>query len=82
VITPVVAALGADDALYRPNPTEVAAMFEAPLALFVDRAAAEFLGEREWRGTKYTLRAYPFGEHRIWGATARILEGLVDALTA
>jgi 8-oxo-dGTP pyrophosphatase MutT (NUDIX family) len=80
VITPVIALLGAGPVVYRPSPREVAVMFEAPLELFVDRDAAELIGEREWRGNRYILRAYHFGEHRIWGATARILEGLIDAI--
>jgi 8-oxo-dGTP pyrophosphatase MutT (NUDIX family) len=80
VITPVVATLGAEPVHYVPSPREVAQMFEAPLHLFVDRSAAEDLGEREWEGMRYQLRAYQFGEHRIWGATARILEGLIDVI--
>jgi 8-oxo-dGTP pyrophosphatase MutT (NUDIX family) len=80
VITPVVCALGAVPVEYAPSPREVAAMFEAPLQLFVDGAAAELIGEREWRGARYTLRAYLHDQHRIWGATARILEGLMDVL--
>jgi len=82
VITPVVAALGADPVVYRPDPREVAAMFEAPLSIFTDRAAAEDLGERNWRGVTYRMRAYRFNEHRVWGATARILDGVVDVIAA
>jgi hypothetical protein len=29
---------------------------------------------------RYHLRSYPYGEHRIWGATARVLDGLFEAL--
>ena len=82
VITPVVAALGADPVVYRPDPREVAAMFEAPLSIFTDRAAAEDLGERNWRGVTYRMRAYRFNEHRVWGATARILDAVVDVIAA
>ena len=81
VITPAVAALsGAAD--YRPNPHEVSAVFEAPLHTFADPSQAEDMGEREHRGTRYRLRAYRFGEHRIWGATARVLESLHEVLRA
>ena len=76
-ITPVVAELD-PSIVFAPNPREVAAWFWAPLALFFDRGAAEFLGAREWNGVLYTLRAYRYGEHRIWGATARILEAVVE----
>lgn len=79
VITPAVAELvGPTD--YRPNPAEVAALFEAPLAAFADAASAEDMGVREHDGVRYHLRAYPYGEHRIWGATARVLDSLFEAL--
>lgn len=75
LITPVVAALGGD-VPFVPNPAEVAAWFEAPLAVFADPARAEIIGDREWRGQRYQLRAYLHEERRIWGATARIMEDL------
>lgn len=78
VITPVVGRLHGS-AGYQPNPAEVAEVFEAPLGAFADRSAAEDLGEREHRGIRYRLRAYRIGRHRIWGATARILESLIEA---
>lgn len=80
VITPVVAELAAHPVDYRPNPAEVSAVFEAPLATFADQATAEDMGEREHWGIKYRLHAYRFGEHRIWGATARVLEALHELL--
>jgi len=79
-ITPVVARLDARDLAYVPDRREVAGWFEAPLALFRDRAAAEDLGTRTWQGVSYSLRAYRHGEHRIWGATARVLEAIVELL--
>jgi len=79
-ITPVVAHLDARDLAYVPDRREVAGWFEVPLALFRDRAAAEDLGTRTWHGVSYTLRAYHHGEHRIWGATARVLEAIVELL--
>lgn len=79
VITPAVAEL-VGPADYRPNPAEVAAVFEAPLAAFADPALAEDMGVREHNGVRYHLRSYPYGEHRIWGATARVLDGLFEAL--
>ena len=81
VITPVVAEL-VDAVDYRPSPDEVSAVFEAPLDIFADPATAEDMGEREHWGIKYRLHAYRFGEHRIWGATARVLEALHELLLA
>lgn len=79
IITPVVAELDPGAALAS-DPREVADWFEASLDPFFDRASAESLGEREWQGVRYHLRAYRHGEHRIWGATARIMEAVVDLL--
>lgn len=79
VITPVVAEL-VEAIDYRPSPAEVSAVFEAPLDTFADQATAEDMGEREHWGIKYRLHAYRFGEHRIWGATARVLEALHELL--
>jgi hypothetical protein len=81
VITPVVGVL-TSPCDYQPNPHEVAQVFEAPLATFADRDAAEDMGERENWGVRYRLRAYPYQSHRIWGATARVLESLFDVLAA
>lgn len=77
IITPVVAELS-PSAVLRPDPREVAGWFEAPIDVFFDREAAESLGEREWQGVRYHLRAYHHLDHRIWGATARIMESLID----
>lgn len=79
IITPVVAEL-VGPCEYRPSPDEVSAVFEAPLAAFADPSTAEDMGEREAWGIRYQLRAYRHGEHRIWGATARVLEGLHEIL--
>lgn len=75
LITPVVCVL-AGDVPFVPNPAEVAAWFEAPLDAFADPARAEIIGDREWRGNRYTLKAYLHEDRRIWGATARIMEDL------
>jgi 8-oxo-dGTP pyrophosphatase MutT (NUDIX family) len=76
-ITPVVAELDAVHPI-APNPREVASWFWVPLARFYDRADVELLGTRTWRGRAWTMRAYPYAGHRIWGATARILEAVVE----
>jgi hypothetical protein len=80
VITPVVARLDAAGLEYRPDPHEVAAWFEAPLAVFADRAGAIDLGPRTHDGVTYRLRGYQVGTHRVWGATAGVMEQIVDLL--
>jgi 8-oxo-dGTP pyrophosphatase MutT (NUDIX family) len=78
-ITPVIAA-AASPPIYVANPSEVAEVFEVPLSLFADPAAAELLGTRDYRGIRYQMRAYSFEGRRIWGATARVLEQLLGRL--
>ena len=82
VITPVVARLDAAGLAYRPDPREVASWFEAPLAVFADRANAIDLGPRTLDGVTYRLHAYQIGVHRVWGATAGVMEQIVDLLDA
>ena len=76
-ITPVIAEL-APEIVLSPNPREVASWFWMPLARFFDRTDVEVMGTRTWRGRAWTMRAYPYQGHRIWGATARILEAVVE----
>lgn len=64
-----------------PNTGEVRAVFEVPLALF-DGKNFEFIGDREVGGVCYPLRAYQYDEHRIWGATACILEQVAAIVAA
>ncbi|MBK9070884.1 MAG: CoA pyrophosphatase [Myxococcales bacterium] len=79
-ITPVLCAFSPHP--FAPDAREVASYFWAPVSLFADHAAAEFLGEREYRGVTYQMRAYHWQGHRIWGATARILEQVAQLVTS
>ena len=79
-IRPVVAELHVHGTDYKPNPGEVAEVFEVPLARFGDPSIREDLGAREYRGIRYTLHAYHVDGHRIWGATARMVELLLEQL--
>jgi len=75
LVRPVIAELAPGP--YTPDPREVQAVFEVPLALF--RGDGEDLGVREIGGVRYPLRAYAWDGRRIWGVAARILE-IVAAL--
>jgi 8-oxo-dGTP pyrophosphatase MutT (NUDIX family) len=75
-IVPAVALVDPAAAL-RPDPSEVAAIFEVPLA-FLMEAANHQRHSRMWRGMMRTYYAMPYGEHYIWGATAGILRNLYD----
>ncbi|MGD9743724.1 MAG: CoA pyrophosphatase [Dongiaceae bacterium] len=61
------------------NPAEVAAIFEVPLAFFLDPANHR-LGSRVYEGVLRYFYEMPWGEHYIWGATAGMLVNLAEVL--
>jgi 8-oxo-dGTP pyrophosphatase MutT (NUDIX family) len=61
-----------------PDPREVAAILEVPLAHFLAAAPIEIV-ETEVAGRRIRYGAYPVGGHLVWGATARAL-GQLGAL--
>lgn len=79
VVTPFVA-LHRARPIYEPDPIEVDEVFEVPLAAFLDRRV---LARETWtlRGERYEVPFYRLGERKIWGATARMLAMLVEAVT-
>ncbi len=77
-ITPVLGLLS-PGLIFRPNPQEVAAVFELPFATLLDPAAPT----RQRHFTRDRWRDYwvwPHPEHHIWGATAGILVHLAAFL--
>jgi 8-oxo-dGTP pyrophosphatase MutT (NUDIX family) len=73
-IQPVVGVLAQDFTL-KPDPREVAHVFEVPLAFLLDpanrRRESRHIGGRERR-----FYAFTYKEHEIWGATAAIIVDL------
>ena len=65
----------------RPNPGEVADVFEVPLAFLMDEVNHE-VHSREFRGRDRQYYAMPFAERYIWGLTAGILRNLFERLYA
>jgi len=61
----------------RPDPREVAEIFEVPLAFLLDRANHR-REEREAGGVMRRFHAIRFGPHLIWGATAGIVMNLCE----
>ncbi|MFQ5880201.1 MAG: NUDIX hydrolase [Dehalococcoidia bacterium] len=59
---------------------EVAAVVEVPLRHLLDDRSME-LELRQWRGQPVLVPAYTYDRHRIWGATARILQQLLGLLS-
>ncbi|HYN37751.1 MAG TPA: CoA pyrophosphatase [Rhodospirillales bacterium] len=78
VVTPVVGIVSPPFVL-RPDPHEVAEIFEVPLHFLLDRrnhqrCSAEFEGKTRF------FWAMPYGRHFIWGATAGMLINLCQIL--
>lgn len=84
VVTPVVALVRPGFVL-RPNPQEVADVFEVPLD-FLMNPAQHLVHEMEWRGERRRWYAMPYHdgerERYIWGATAGMLRNLYRMLLA
>jgi 8-oxo-dGTP pyrophosphatase MutT (NUDIX family) len=77
-ITPVVALVHPPFEL-RPDPAEVAGVFEVPLAFLMDFANHQ-PHSAHYRGKLRHHIAMPYGEHFIWGATAGMIATLARAL--
>lgn len=77
-IVPVVGLLRHGFSL-RPEPGEVAEIFEVPLRFLMDRANHR-RDERVWQGRARRFYAMPYGKRYIWGATAGIVRNLYERL--
>lgn len=71
VVTPVVGWIEPPLA-YRPDPHEVADVFEVPLAFLLDAANHRY-ESAFYKGRMRKYWAMPYGDHFIWGATAGML---------
>lgn len=73
-VTPVVAMIhGHFDII--PEAGEVAEVFRVPFAFITDPANFRIEGRR-WQGRRRRFFVAPYGPYYIWGATARMLQGL------
>lgn len=77
-ITPVIAVVSPDLPL-QPNPTEVAAWFEAPVD-FVFDAANHTVHSGIWQGQERRYIEIMWQQHRIWGVTAGIIANLAKRI--
>ena len=77
-VTPVLAVVGEG---YRQKREigEVSEIFEVPLSHFMDRRNFR-IEERMWKGGPRKYFVVPYGPFYIWGATARMLRALCDAM--
>ena len=80
LVTPYVGVLrGPVPYPFRHNEHEVAELLEVPLSHLMEEANV-VQETREIGGRPTPTYSYRFGEHVIWGATARILRGFLDLL--
>lgn len=79
-VLPVVATV-ANDYIARPDPNEVADVFEVPLAFLLDPANIASLA-LEHRGRMRQVWEFRYPDQRIWGVTAAILLNLRERLGA
>jgi 8-oxo-dGTP pyrophosphatase MutT (NUDIX family) len=61
------------------DPREVDDAFEVPLSFFLDPANRQLQGI-EFQGATRHFYVYPYGDRRIWGATAGMLANLAEIL--
>ena len=73
-VTPVLGVVP-PDLTFSPQPTEVAAIFEVPLAFLLDPQRHE-IRTVEWRGAERSYHEIVWAERRIWGATAAMIVNL------
>lgn len=80
LVTPVLATVTGP---FRPVPEagEVDEVFTVPLSYLANPANYR-IESRRWQGVQRRYYAVPWGPHYIWGATARILRGLAERLSA
>lgn len=78
VITPVVGLIDPTVA-WRPDPLEVAEVFEVPWS-FLCNPANLARSVRHMHGIAIPLLEFRYGSHRIWGATANIIYTLINII--
>ena len=79
-ITPVVGHVAGGSFVARPDPDEVASVFEVPLD-FILEPANIITTYRERLGTRFRTYELHHRDYRIWGATASILVSFRDLIT-
>ncbi len=80
MVTPTVVSLEAR-AAFRPNPDEVAALLELPLADLLDEGR-KWAEDWELGGRTFRVPFYDVDGHKVWGATALLLSELEMRLRA
>lgn len=78
-VLPVVGFVSPPPETFRPEPGEVAAIFEVPLPFLLDRSNHQKV-RRMVNGLERAYYAMPYESHYIWGATAGMIVNLSEVL--
>ncbi len=81
IVSPFVGVLASPSYPFAVNTHEVAELVEVPLGHLLDERNLEH-SVCELRGRLLPIYTYRYGDHRIWGATARILKVFFDKLAS
>jgi len=65
---------------FKVSPEEVKKLIEVPFGFFLSDPSRDRTMAVEYEGKTYRSLAYPYDGDVIWGATARIMENLVEVL--
>lgn len=79
-VTPIVA-YTAIDLTFTPNPDEVAEIFTVPVIKLL-HAPLKHIEDWDFNGTMVSIPYYAFNGHKVWGATAIMLNELEQRLRA
>ena len=79
-VLPVVGFISPPPDRFTPEPNEVAAIFEVPLAFLLDRSNHQKV-RRSVNGLERAYYAMPYEKHYIWGATAGMIVNLSEVLS-
>jgi 8-oxo-dGTP pyrophosphatase MutT (NUDIX family) len=78
-VSPVVGVVTDGEFVAKPDPREVAGVFEVPLGVILDRSAMG-VGYFERHGSRLLTYELLYGGRRIWGATAAVLRNFQDVV--
>ena len=78
-VRPVVGVVTDGEFVAKPDPREVAGVFEVPLGVILDRSAMN-VGYFERHGSRLLTYELLYGGRRIWGATAAVLRNFQDVV--
>ena len=71
-VTPVIGRVPSQ-MLLKPNPSEVNAVFDMPLAAFLEDVPSHTFKDTEWAGLSFRIHYFEYNHFLVWGLTAAIL---------